>query len=457
MNQRIAKLGWVIALLCVGWALVGCALRQKGVARTYQESSDLMTAAHGILLEDDEEVAGVGTGLSLSLPRTGRSASDAAEQILVRLINATKEQRNRLDAACRSAGEQLTSGAQACDRQLLERSCQSERDRLTARLSLLRKIRGDRRRVFTRFWHSVKRTGAEVWHRLGPTGRSFFRSLEKDVVQTVVTGGSLHGGVLRTLVIQRARTMARERLDVVGSRLLERIMLGGVAARVSAGEDCSQHVSEGEHPEAKPGSVAINPLDFLGDDCEGGEWLDDAWPDVMAQLREEGKACQQSAINTYRACLEAQAREGVCAIDAVDACRSVYDEIPQDIRSVSGVRGQPDYAWPVTEMEFSFGSGSASGSMHMETTGTIDECTYTIRVSLQGSYDPGTCSFRGTGTYSSTAAKGPNGFECILIADRGEILEAPITWTASLHGDKVSGTVNRPGGTVQFRVPLAGP
>jgi hypothetical protein len=456
MNLRIAKFVWPIVLLLAALAVGGCTFR-SAQARAGLESTDLMTAAHAILLEDDDDIARSGAWLSLSLPDSGRNASEAAEQILVRLINATKDQRNQLDAACRSGVEQLTAAGKQCERQLLEASCEAERARLTARLSLLRKIRGDRRRALTRFWHSVKRTGAEIWHRLGPTGRTFFRSLEKDVIQTVVAGGSLHGGVLRTLVIQRARAMANDRLDDLKGRILERILLGRASAQASNGADCSQRAPEVASPLPTQGSISINPLDFLGDDCEGGQWLDETWPEVRAQLQEDGKACQPTAINSYHACLEDQANQGACPQDALNACSSAFEEIPLDIRSVGGASGQPDYTWPITQMTFSFSASGANGSMHIEREGSLDECTYSIDVSMQGTFDYGTCSFQGTGTYSSTAAVGPNGWECILTSERGDILGEPIQWEAELANNEVHGTIQRPSHPFSFQVPLGGP
>jgi len=428
--------------------------------RPIEDAVDLMYAAQGILLAEEEEVdvASTRVGLMAGLSPIPERAQNPAEQILVRLINATKEQIRDTKMACRSAANKLEAEGKDCDLQVLNNECAQQQARLEARLALLRKLRGDRRKALTRAWSSVKRSARSVWHRLGPKGRSFFRAFGRDVVQTVVSGGTLGGGVARTLFVSRARSMARQELRNAAGRLAERVMVGNVKASVAGGDPCAgEAVTAEEAPKTEPPSWPnVLPIDEFGGDesCEGQAWLDEEWPEIEAQLVADRKACQAWPVEQYRTCLEEQAAQGACASDAAAACADLYSAIPKDTLSVSGAKGDTDYTWPVEDMSFSFSAGSASGRIHIEDKHSIDECVYMLDFTLSGSFDYPTCSFKGTGTYSSTARQTAS-FECMLNKERGDLIEVPITWEATLNAGNVHGLIHRDAGNAfYFDVPV---
>lgn len=459
-HRSLTSLG-LILIISLNAILAACSLpASQEDSRSLEAAMDLRTAAHGILFADDEDSAVLNPAHLTKQLNSPSIAADPKEQILVRLINETKAEYNQVHHACQGARQQLSAQNAQCELKLLNQQCNQEKVRLQARLAMLRRWRGDRRRAFTRMWHGIKRAGRSVWHRLGPGGRSFFRGLEKDVVQTVVSGGTLGGGVFRQLFMNRLRSTLRQQGEAAIARGLDHMIRGRAASQASTSGNCDEILAEvqsedsGAAQESKEVfGIDLGEWSFADDDCSDEPWVDELWPKMEARLQEEQKACQLSYIGNYRDCWQRAEREGKCPAEALEVCADLYEAIPGDITSGSGLTGLPSYTWEVSQMTFSFAPGSADGRINVERTGGIDDCRYRINVSLQGSFNYSTCSFSGTGTYSWTGEEAE--MECLVLGDKGEIIGKPIRWEAELENNEIRGTVwEDVNDGFSFKVPL---
>lgn len=123
---------------------------------------------------------------------------------------------------------------------------------MSSRIGFLHKLRGDRRKLFTRLWHSLKRAGRGFWQRIGPLGRNILRRVGPEVLQVVASGGTLSGGLLRRLVKQHFKKVVQERVQKVVYQGVERLLKGQLSLARAAGVDlCGE--------EEQPSSESVDP------------------------------------------------------------------------------------------------------------------------------------------------------------------------------------------------------
>ncbi len=393
--------------------------------RTPEAAIDLMVAARGMLLEEDLDdgsaIAGRGRVFSI---RKDVSPESPAEQILVRLINATKGELEEIEQACRELKSSFSEPGQECERQLSENYCAQRVEQLRQRLSFLRKVRGDHRKAFTRAWHSVKRGMANLWRQIGPLGRRFLRELSSDVLSVIQSGGSLHGGVLRKLVIKNARAMAENALRDMVKRGIERKILPDDRL---VGSACS----EAQGAEIQEGDAQ---------DCAAEQWLEDYIEQVVIPaLMEDHKYCVDWT--PYTGCLYEKAQQGMCVEQAYSACESVYDSIPPNagaatvtIMNDAVFFRDSDNHFDIT---FSLNGGSVSGYAFWDFTDDFfgdRSCYVSQSFTFNGTYDPATCILSGMGIHTLDKQERYRG-DCLGI---GDPFEKSITWRMDL----VKGTLN---------------
>jgi hypothetical protein len=100
-----------------------------------------------------------------------------------------------------------------CERQEIERHYQAETQALRDQIVAIRDLRGgERRRFFTRLGDRIGRDIRTAWHRVGPLGRKIMRELGNEAVIVVTSGGTLHGGAARRLLLAVGRRHAPELL-----------------------------------------------------------------------------------------------------------------------------------------------------------------------------------------------------------------------------------------------------
>lgn len=401
-------------------------------SRQLDDALDLMTAAQGILLEEDQDLEASLPGAAVRTARRAAVPPDSpADQILVRLINATKRELGELERACRALKGSFAEPGQECERQLLGTYCAQRIEQLRQRLSFLRRIRGDRRKALTRAWHSVKRGMANLWRRIGPLGRRFLRELGSDVLSVIQSGGSLHGGVLRSLVVKTARSVGGGALAQAFQRGVQRKIQG--QARMP-GAACGD--SEGTENQAG------------GGDCAAEPWFDEAWQDVETLLIAEQRNCQDTAIYLFQECLFEQAAAGICQDEAAEACQPLYDAIPPNLPPGGGTyAGETIYAGAVrNEVTLTLsGDGAASGRLYFELYESVGQCTIKATTTVQGTFEPGTCVVRGTAQYEAVY----DGLSCVSVCGIGpnapaacpQTIAGPTVWEAELENDTLFGAI----------------
>ena len=401
--------------------------------RGLEDSLALLYAGRSVLLDEiDLESADAAPFLMAgAVPQAGGEPDSGAA--LGQLIHATKQQRNNLQDSCKQLKAAYQGSGKTCELQVLADYCSAQEAKLNRRIGFLHKLRGDRRKLFTRLWHSVKRTGSRVWSAVGPVGRRILRRVGPEAAEIVLSGGSLGGGVLRKILIQEARHVGRAELDRLLNRGLERFLLGQAAlARAAGVADCTEEemtaaknrmrsdlsggqASDSEQADKDPadqtGEGEIDESLFAGDDqaCEPGErWLQTSWEElVVPRLQEDGKGCYSS--QAYYSCLEGQETKEVCPLDAFAACEEVYQQIPPTeaggtvtIQDNQVYHRDSDNYFEIT---FPVQGGSVSGYTavaYVEDKGGGDTCAVSFTFTFSGSFDPAACVLQGTGTKTLT-------------------------------------------------------
>jgi hypothetical protein len=256
-------------LLVLGVSLlpVTSVLAEEESYRSFDDALALAYASHSILLGevDEEETARVGGGL-MAAAQVGHE--DEGKAALGSLIHATKQQRNSLDDKCRSLKAAAKAEDDKCKQQVLNDYCSAQRAKLNRRIGLLHKLRGDQRKLFTRLWHSIKRTGDRIWHAVGPVGRRILRRAGQDALKIAESGGSLGVSVLKDILIRHAVDVGIEELDRLVERGLARFLRGQVALARAAGV---QKCTEEDLKKAKEGLKS--EMDMEPEEEEEGENL----------------------------------------------------------------------------------------------------------------------------------------------------------------------------------------
>jgi hypothetical protein len=210
---------WTL-LLVFSLSLVPFSVGQAEIpVRTFEEARSLLYLGDAFL----EDEANLDTAVyfpEMAAPAPGVQRAEGAEEVMGRMIHAAKQERNDLDANCRQLQSRYqTAGDQEAVRKL-KAYCDSERQRLTNRIGFLHKLRGDRRKLFTRWWHSIKRSSANLWRRIGPLGRNILRKVGDEAFNTVVSGGTLGGGVARDILKRALTSTGRGLLRETAKRMV---------------------------------------------------------------------------------------------------------------------------------------------------------------------------------------------------------------------------------------------
>lgn len=187
--------------------------------RAFEEARNLLYLGDAFL-EQESNLDSAAYFPGLMAPVRGVQGAEGAEDVMSRMIHAAKQERNDLDANCRQLQSRYqTAGDQEAVRKL-NAYCDSERQRLSNRIGFLHKLRGDRRKLFTRWWHSIKRGSANLWRRIGPLGRNILRKVGDEAYNTVIQGGSLGGGVARDILKQALTSTGRGMLKDAAQRMV---------------------------------------------------------------------------------------------------------------------------------------------------------------------------------------------------------------------------------------------
>lgn len=164
------------------------------------------------------------------------SMSATTDPLLSRIIHAKKMQRNDLDANCRFLEAFFRGQEKDCEADEVKNLCETKRNEINIQIGFYRKLRGDRRKFFTRIWHSIKRAGSNFWHRIGPIGRRFLRNVGDDALQMAVSGG-LSSSTLKNLIKHQVKSMGRKRIKEIVFQGVQRLLQGQLDIAAAAGVD----------------------------------------------------------------------------------------------------------------------------------------------------------------------------------------------------------------------------
>jgi len=437
--------------------------------RTFQEARSLLYLGDAFL----ENEANLDTAVhfpGLMAPAPEIQRAEGADEVMDRMIHAAKQERNDLDANC----EQLKSRYQIAGNQEKARKvgayCRAEHQKLTNRIKFLRKLRGDRRKLFTRWWHSIKRSSANLWQRIGPLGRNILRKVGDEAFNTVVSGGSLSGEVVRRLAKQAVKSTAREQIKQMVLRGVERLLQDQVRIAWEAGvlddsaeddggytdddllTDDQEDILDDEELESQEAGQTEAGIE-QEDDCPGdSSWVAPYWEEVVQpQLIAEGRTCQQTATAVYKSCLQDQGIQGVCPEEALAHCDQLFRAIPQTETSGAVTQKLTVMHSEAENVAASLiYNGSGGGGVRGEISYILKDshlCTITVTSTLNGSFDPETCSLSGTAQVTEVYA----GAACASVcsADTCPVTRsASVPWQATLEDGKIIGGVNGNGSSV---------
>ncbi len=325
--------------------------------------------------------------------RPQHAAVDA--QLLEAMINSVKYQISVLIKECNEARRVLQERDEECAVSTLDSLCEESKAELRTTLSLLRKVRGDKRKFFTRLGDSIKRAGKRIWHAIGPVGRRILSSLGKDVVQSVISPGGIQLKAFRVLVRSRLKSLAGRELRNTIQRGAEKLILNKwEVARGPKGDECIA---------TEPMSAAPNQA---GEDCTGDiSWIEEGWPEVEAAMRAEGKYCMDRG--EYRLCLRDKTLEGLCPEEVLEVCQPLYDAIPpQGAGEVIEIEDHEAFYMDsdnYLELSIPLDGGAVEGYMEAEFDDSPFSgwyCYVTMTFDFSGTYDPTTCVLNGTGSYT---------------------------------------------------------
>ena len=408
MKMKIKNIALLVIIL-LGLLPFGSATAGSPVEGSLDESLALLFASRSILLgEVDLEEANRAQDALMSVPL--QDANDAGEA-LGHLIHATKQQRNELNDSCRTLRAAYQAEGKTCELQILTDHCKAEEAKLNSRIGLLHRLRGDRRKVATRIWHSLKRSGNRVWTAVGPVGRRILRNVGSAAAEVVLSGGSLSGGVIRKLVIKEARHVGEAELNRLLERGVGRFLQGqAVLAQAAGVADCTaEKMDEARQQVAGDvGEPEIQIQPDQGDSCEANWWNSAYWEqNILPVLQASDTRC--GSFGKYQTCLGERAQAGDCPAEAVANCESVSQEIlstssGQTIQIIDDslyVRDDDNHF----DISFSMSGGSVSGNVLIDFRteyGDGDYCVVTQEKIFTGNFDPGSCMLTGTVTVIET-------------------------------------------------------
>jgi hypothetical protein len=225
---------------------------QSSDLKSLDDSVNFLYISDAILTPEDElDLTSKPAGVGAPIMNDPQQERVNINPLLARIIHAKKMQRNDLDANCKLLVQQLRGQGKDCEAQKVQNYCDHKRAEINTLIGYYHKKRGDRRKFFTRIWHSIKRSSENFWHKIGPVGRNFLRHMGDEALQTVVSGGTLSGGTLRTLIKNYIKTQARNRVKQIVYQGVERLLMGQISIAKSAGVDICSDESETEQDDKK--------------------------------------------------------------------------------------------------------------------------------------------------------------------------------------------------------------
>jgi len=161
-----------------------------------------------------------GRGASSADPNKGWAA------LVEKELKAAKQKLIELKGVRKAALVLYSGPDEACERETTKRWYREERSRLNDNIRALRALRGDRRGFLTK-----------AWHRIGPVGRRIVRAIGDEAVTVLKSGGTLHGGVARRILVRVGRKQLK---NVVLASIARNIQARAAAARSAAEEACKK-------------------------------------------------------------------------------------------------------------------------------------------------------------------------------------------------------------------------
>lgn len=403
--------------------------------RTLQDGLHLMAVSQTILAGEIESELEYVKANGAMAPASRAHYSSVEEQQLVAMINAVKGEIATLIKECNETRRLLAERDEQCAVSTLDTICEEGKRELRNTLSLLRQIRGDRRKLFTRMGASLKRAGKSIWRAVGPVGRRILRSLGEEVVQAVASPGGVQVRALRIIIRSRLKSLARKEIRGAIQRGAERlIMKKWEVARGPTGDQC---IEGGDTAESKE-----EPL------YDKEDWFDEVWRDMEALLVLGRQNCQKTAIVELRRCLLDHAASGTSAEDAINACEAIMNAIPKnDAGGSVTMTGQVIFGDAVPNeatIAYLSSGGEAKGNIYFQRYDDVFGCTFTTTTTLVGQYDPETCTMRGQAT-SEFLYEG----YCVSVCGPAPSFptSCPVTisrtcvWEATLEDGVLSGTI----------------
>jgi len=456
----------LLLVMLLGLSPVVLAAAESPAQGSLDESLSLLFASRSILLDegDLEEAHRAADALMSVSPRESNDANEA----LAHLIHATKQQRNQLTDSCRTLRAAYQAEGKTCELQTLTDYCKAEEGKLNLRLGLLHRLRGDRRKLFTRVWHSMKRSGNRVWTAVGPIGRRILRNVGSEAAEVVLSGGSLGGGVIRKILIKEARHVGEAELNRLLERGVGRFMQSQAALAVAAGvSNCTAEKMD-EARQQIAGDVGETGNDQSRNDNSGqegcgasGEEFDRFWDEtIYPDLVRDSRNCSSGDVNAYKNCLKDQmVRNELCFEDASAVCEVDYKAIPSNITGSISLDINHSEAENVdASILISSETDSVSGSLSY-TLKDAHLCTINVSGTFRGTYDAAHCAISGNAELTFIY----DGVACASVCGSGPDSEVacPVTrnggttWEGAIEGDSIWGAIgcedeNSPG-CVSFR------
>ncbi len=319
---------------------------EEAIRHSLDDAAALMYISEAILT-DESEIDNSTASLGLLSLSQSRETDIDTNPLLARIIHAKKMQRNDLDANCKLITARLKTEGKDCEADKVNAYCQEKKNEINIQIGYYHKMRGDRRKFFTRVWHSIKRNSSNFWHKIGPVGRNFLRRMGPEVLQIVASGGTLSGGVLKNLAKHIGKSMGRERIKQVVLQGVQRLLQGQIKIAQAAGVDICDPDEGQDTDQSADSPKSSEPVDILEyaykwscDPKNGnyyhalqGDLAQETNPDLLVDFAEFGLNLQAGSTEvTYDLNFH-----GLYSIPLYSADGDLYDYLPsEEINSGKG-------------------------------------------------------------------------------------------------------------------------
>ncbi len=226
----------LVLIFCISLIPIYPALAQGETPRSYFDSLAMHYVSDAILsgYTELEETHHSSYLMSLAIVSTQDNPENAA---LAAALQAAKDQRNDLSTNCALLMSQYRAAGEDCEADRIRDKCNERKAEINAKIGRLHKLRGDRRRHFTKLWHSIKRGGRRIWHRIGPLGRNFLRQVGPETLKIVASGGTLNTSVLKVLFKNTAKDILRSRFNEMAFQGVQHLFKGQLELAKASGLD----------------------------------------------------------------------------------------------------------------------------------------------------------------------------------------------------------------------------